>query len=74
MEAIGAVAENFSIVDLAYTLGARRSQLAERSFIVANENTLKKSIVEDKQLKHRVSKGQVPKLAFIFTGLNSCFA
>ena len=73
MEAIGRVAEKFSIVDLAYTLGARRSQLAERSFIVANENTLKTSKIAEKQLMHRVSKGQVPKLAFIFTGLNSFF-
>ena len=74
MKAIGAVAENFSIIDLAYTLGARRSQLAERSFIVATGNTLKKSIIADKQLTHRVSKGQVPKLAFIFTGLDPFFA
>ena len=69
MKAIGAVAENSSIIDLAYTLGARRSQLAERSFVVAKENTVNKSIDADKQLIHRVSKGQVPKLAFIFTGL-----
>ena len=63
MKAIGAVAKSFSIIDLAYTLGARRSQMAERSFIVANENMLKKSIIADKQLTHRVSRGQVPARA-----------
>ncbi|KAG4025199.1 hypothetical protein MFRU_064g00360 [Monilinia fructicola] len=60
------VAEDYSILDLAYTLGCRRSQFFNCAYAVAREED-----VEEDLLEHEITfakRGKGGKIAFIFTG------
>ena len=68
---IGALhTETMDLVDLAYTLGCRRTHFAERGFIVATRGTLSKDLSEERlQMLPSVKPSGSPSgLAFVFTG------
>ncbi|TVY83962.1 Reducing polyketide synthase DEP5 [Lachnellula suecica] len=66
--------EKRNVVDLAYTLGVRRSQLSNRGFLIASQRTLK----DDLSLSNltQMSDGSYSTLpfAFVFTGQGAQWA
>ena len=67
IKAISLVADKYRIVDLAYTLGLRRSNLYCRAFAVASEGSVSAQLLED-NVKYGVLKSPRPTMAFVFTG------
>ena len=68
---IGALrTETMDLVDLAYTLGCRRTHFAERGFIVAKRGTLSDDLSEERlqMLPSVKPSGSPSSLAFVFTG------
>ncbi|CAG8910253.1 unnamed protein product [Penicillium egyptiacum] len=58
-----------SLVDLAYTLGERRSQLSTRGFLVANVDSLQEKLRNGDLITPQTEPIQPPfKYAFVFTG------
>ncbi|KAJ2992881.1 hypothetical protein NUW58_g2024 [Xylaria curta] len=67
-----AVAENYSLLDLAYTLNMRRSKLPQRAFAIATEDG---SIpLEEGAFVFGTGKKAVKNLAFVFTGQGAQWA
>ncbi|KAK4694496.1 hypothetical protein P7C71_g3102, partial [Lecanoromycetidae sp. Uapishka_2] len=62
--------ETMEIVDLAYTLGCRRTHFAERGFIVAKRGSLSNDLSEERlqMLPNIKSSGSPSDLGFVFTG------
>ncbi|KAI0534672.1 hypothetical protein GGR58DRAFT_505021 [Xylaria digitata] len=66
IDALNGVVNDFSLADVAYTLGARRSKLPQRSFcIVEKESPSKTVALETKPIKAPL---QSPDVKFVFTG------
>ena len=61
-------AEKYDILDLAYTLGCRRSKLASRTCVVASQDTMVGSLdVEDLTISKAIGSRNLD-LGFVFTG------
>ncbi|KAJ5365630.1 hypothetical protein N7517_008516 [Penicillium concentricum] len=67
IEALSSVIHQHSLADVAYTLGARRSKLAQRTFRVVNTNDAAQGLLNDVQ---RISTAapETISLGFVFTG------
>lgn len=63
-----------NVVDLAYTLGTRRSNLAERGFALVGQKTLQKDLQPDHFQKALVGNYSRLPIAFIFTGQGAQWA
>lgn len=65
--AIGKVANDYYLADLAYTLNARRSKLAQRGFVITDEASLSEApLTESLQLGTALKN--MPDVGMIFTG------
>ena len=60
------VIDEFSLADIAYTLSARRSKLAQRSFCIVDKSDIVQSLVVDR--KPIRAPLQTSNLGFVFTG------
>lgn len=58
--------DHLSLADVAYTLGARRSKLAQRSFCIVDKDKISKDMVADR--KPVRAPLQTTNIGFIFTG------
>lgn len=67
IEALSSVIDQHSLADVAYTLGARRSKLAQRTFRVVNKDGAAQGLLNDVQ-KTFTAAPETPSLGFIFTG------
>ena len=68
MRAIVEVSGQYDLIDLAHTLGMRRSQHSERSFAVANRHSIKNILTIAEASTGRVKGMQSPKIGFILNG------
>lgn len=66
--AISGVCENYELIDLAYTLGVRRSHFSNRSFVVAKRGNVKNDLVHENIIPYRSQSPLSPRLGFVFTG------
>ena len=66
IDALSKVIDQFSLADVAYTFGARRSRLAQRSFRVVDKANVAQGLVIDR--KPVRAPLQTSNLGFIFTG------
>lgn len=66
--AIRAKCENYNLIDLAYTLGVRRSRFSSRSFIVANVKNVKKELDHETVIPYKIQSSRSDRIGFIFTG------
>lgn len=71
--AISGVCENYELIDLAYTLGVRRSHFSNRSFVVAKRGNLKNDLEHSSIITYRSQSSLSPRLGFVFTGRWSSF-
>lgn len=60
--------ENYHLIDLAYTLGVRRSRFSSRSFVVAKLKNVRKRLDYENIIPYKVQSSQSNRLGFIFTG------
>ncbi|KAH7309684.1 fatty acid synthase [Stachybotrys elegans] len=67
----GLAAKGYNFLDLAYTLGNRRTVFPTRGFIVAKQASLKDGKLSDLVIG---SKKKVPVIGFIFTGQGAQYA
>ncbi|KAI9752218.1 MAG: Type I Iterative PKS [Chaenotheca gracillima] len=67
INALSGVIDQHSLADVAYTLAARRSKLAYRTFRIADKDDIAKGLQDDVQ-KVTSSPPEAPRLGFIFTG------
>jgi acyl transferase domain-containing protein len=67
INAISGRADNYSISNLAYTIGCRRSLLSHRAFSVVSEDEVSSQLV-DENVKFGVQKTAQTVIAFAFTG------
>lgn len=67
-QAISAVCGRYSAIDLAYTLGGRRTQLLYRGFSTISEGHGKQSLPKDEFRPAKRLRTTPPKIGFIFTG------
>lgn len=67
IEALSKVVEQRSLADVAYTLGARRSKLTQRTFRIVNRSDAVRELLSDVQ-KTFTSPPDTPRLGFVFTG------
>ncbi|KAK2764912.1 Type I Iterative PKS [Arachnomyces sp. PD_36] len=67
-QAIGEVCNRYSAIDLAYTLGARRSQLLHRGFSIISGQHEKLSLPKDEFHASKRLRTTPPKIGFVFTG------
>lgn len=68
-EAISAACSRYSAIDLAYTLGARRSHLLYRGFSIISEQDGKLSLPKDGLLIAKRLRTTTPKVGLVFTGM-----
>ncbi|KZF24488.1 hypothetical protein L228DRAFT_218919 [Xylona heveae TC161] len=74
IEALRNVASEYSIADLSYTLGARRSRFLHKAFAVSDQDSLSTSL-EANNVTHASTVIQEPSsLGFIFTGQGAQWA
>ena len=66
VDALSQVIDHFSLADVAYTFGARRSRLAQRSFRVVDKDDVARGL----EIERRAVRAplQTSNLGFIFTG------
>ena len=64
---------NYNLIDIAYTLGVRRSHLSHRSFVIANAKNIKKELNQENIIAHKSQKSQSNGIGFVFTGKWSGF-
>lgn len=66
--AIQECAERYSILDLAYTLGCRRSKFASRTYVIASQDTIMDVLdAEDLRISKAIGARNL-SLGFVFTG------
>ena len=68
MKALRRVSGKHEMMDLAYTLGTRRSKLLERSFAVANQQSIDENMNAAEVTTHRAKGTQTPRLGFVLNG------
>lgn len=66
VKALSKVTDKFSLADVVYTLGARRSRFAQRSFCILDKDKIAQSLVIDRSPVR--APLQTSNLGFIFTG------
>lgn len=66
VDALSQVIDKFSLADVVYTFGARRSRFAQRSFCIVNKGNVAQSLVIDR--KPIRAPLQTSNVGFIFTG------
>ena len=67
--------DRFSVVDLAYTLGLRRSQFSKRGYLVVRSGALKDQLVaENLRMLPNTPIGSPSRFAFVFTGQGAQWA
>lgn len=66
IESLSKVIDNFSLANVAYTLSAKRSRLAQRSFRIVDKDFVDQGLAVDR--KPIRAPLQTSKIAFIFTG------
>lgn len=71
--AISGVCENYELIDLAYTLGVRRSHFSNRSFVVAKRGNVQNELAQESIMQYRSQSSLPPRLGFVFTGRWSSF-
>ena len=59
---------HINVVDLAYTLAARRSKLSTRGFILASQKTLAEDLSPERLVKARQAASSSLPIGFVFTG------
>ena len=67
INALSSVVDQHSLADVAYTLSARRSKLAQRTFYIVDKDSVDSGLQEDTQ-KISSSPTDTPRLGFVFTG------
>ena len=67
-EAVQAVSDKYSAVDLAYTLGVRRSQLLYKGFSTLSEQDGTPTFSKDGLRSAKRLRTTAPKIGFVFTG------
>ena len=67
-EALACTCNEYSIEDLAYTLNARRSKLAEKAFLVSTAQNLQNKLRAQDLAIRRTSTHEAPRVGFAFTG------
>ena len=70
--ALRAECDSWRLIDIAYTLSARRSSLTTRCFVVAAEGSLRQALTLDPQIQ-RIRLSKSPVIAYVFTGKISIF-
>lgn len=65
-DALSKVIDKFSLADVVYTLGAKRSRFAQRSFCILDKDKIAQSLIFDR--KPVRAPLQTSNLGFIFTG------
>ena len=70
--AIGAVADQFELSDIAYTLSARRSRFFQRAFVIANSTLPSKVFSPDTAVYGTSPAAKVQRVGFLFTGKSIC--
>lgn len=60
--------ENYHLIDLAYTLGVRRSRFSNRSFVVAKRDNVKKELDRENIVPYKSKRSQPNGVGFVFTG------
>jgi len=68
MTVIRDVARRYDILDLAYTLGCRRSKLASRAFVVATQDKVAEAMDIESLFISKAIGSREMKLGFVFTG------
>ena len=68
IKALGTKYSGYSLADLSYTLGSRRSYHIERSFLVCRQADLPNALLANDHPQNRVHGSRVPSLGFVFTG------
>lgn len=68
IEALHHRIDQWSLLDLAFTLGCRRSQLASRSFLIAKEGSVQDAFGGEALLTYKALGSQNPTLGFVFSG------
>lgn len=71
MRAIAEVGGQYDLIDLAHTLGIRRSMFSERSFAVANRDSIKNILTKPDLSTGRVKRIRSPGVGFVFNGNHS---
>ncbi|KAB8291229.1 hypothetical protein EYC80_009916 [Monilinia laxa] len=66
IDALSKVVSQYSLADIVYTFGAKRSRLAQRTFRIINKDNVSEDLVSDR--KPVRAPLQTSNLAFIFTG------
>lgn len=66
--AIREKSENYHLIDLAYTLGVRRSRFSNRSFVVAKRDNVKKALDRENIIPYKSTRSQPNGVGFVFTG------
>lgn len=61
-------AGKYNVLDLAYTLGCRRSKLASRSFVVASQDNIPDALNPDSLIISKATGSKELNLGFVFTG------
>ncbi|KAK8024490.1 KR domain-containing protein [Apiospora rasikravindrae] len=74
MAAIRDVAGNYDILDLAYTLGCRRSTLASRACVIASQDNVVAAMDIDSLAISKAMGSRNLKLGFVFTGQGAQWA
>ncbi|KAI1121201.1 hypothetical protein F5Y10DRAFT_288746 [Nemania abortiva] len=67
IDALSGVISNFSLADVAYTMGAKRSRLPQRTFRIVDKDDPAQGLRADDQ-RDRKSPLQPSNVAFVFTG------
>lgn len=68
--------DQLNVVDLAYTLGSRRSKLSHRAFTLAGQNTLDESLLQESFVRATApaDSSRCLPLCFVFTGQGAQWA
>lgn len=68
IEALQCRIDEWSLLDVAFTLGCRRSQLASRSFLIAEEGKAPETFADESLSTYKALGSQNHKLGFVFSG------
>ncbi|EEP76517.1 hypothetical protein UREG_01366 [Uncinocarpus reesii 1704] len=68
IEVHGKVAQKYNILDLAFTLGNRRSHLRSRAYVVTSDDRLASDFQDIAKSFAYAEKKKAPSIGFIFTG------
>lgn len=67
INALSELINEHSLADVAYTLGVRRSKLAQRTFCIVDKDSITDGLLGDVQ-RVTASPSEAPRLGFVFTG------